>query len=94
MFNRQQIDHLLEEKKGELKKKFGSGFIAVFYISILLSICTFFIEYKYFLIVLFAPTIIVMLINPPFFVIIGVFRFIAGLYLLLLALATYFWLRA
>ena len=61
MFNKQQIDKLLE-----LKKKFGSGFIAVFYISILLSMCTFFIEYKYFLIVLFAPTIIVMLINPPF----------------------------
>ena len=93
MFNRQQIDHLLEEKKGELKKKFGSGFIAVFYISILLSICTFFIEYKYFLIVLFAPTIIVMLINPPFSEKKGVFRFIAGLYLLLLALATYFWLQ-
>lgn len=61
MFNTQQRDKLLE-----LKKKFGSGFIAVFYISILLSVCTFFIEYKYFLIVLFAPTIIVMLINPPF----------------------------
>ncbi len=40
-----------------------------------------------------APTIIVILINPPFFEKKGVFRFIAGLYLLLLALATYFWLQ-
>ncbi|MCY8558139.1 methyltransferase [Bacillus haynesii] len=93
MFHKKQIDKLLEENKGELNKKFGSGFIAVFYISILLSICTFFIEYKYFLIVLFAPTIIVMLINPPFSEKKGVFRFIAGLYLLLLALATYYWLQ-
>ncbi|MCY7850398.1 methyltransferase [Bacillus haynesii] len=93
MFHKKRIDKLLEENKGELNKKFGSGFIAVFYISILLSICTFFIEYKYFLIVLFAPTIIVMLINPPFSEKKGVFRFIAGLYLLLLALATYFWLQ-
>ncbi|MCI4128296.1 methyltransferase [Bacillus haynesii] len=93
MFHKKQIDKLLEENKGELNKKFGSGFIAVFYISILLSICTFFIEYKYFLIVLFAPSIIVMLINPPFSEKKGVFRFIAGLYLLLLALATYFWLQ-
>lgn len=31
MFNRQQIDHLLEEKKGELKKKFGSGFTSFLY---------------------------------------------------------------
>ncbi|MCY9336975.1 methyltransferase [Bacillus haynesii] len=93
MFHKKQIDKLLEENKGELNKKFGSGFIAVFYISILLSICTFFIEYKYFLIVLFAPTIIVMLTNPPFSEKKGVFRFIAGLYLLLLALATYFWLQ-
>lgn len=89
MFNKQQIDKL-----PELKKKFGSGFIAVFYISILLSVCTFFIEYKYFLIVLFAPTIIVILINPPFSEKKGVFRFIAGLYLLLLVLATYLWLQA
>ncbi|MCY7780916.1 methyltransferase [Bacillus haynesii] len=94
MFNKKQIDKLLEENKGEPNEKFGTGFIAVFYISILLSICTFFIEYKYFLIVLFAPTIIVMLINPPFSEKKGVFRFIAGLYLLLLALATYFWLQA
>ncbi|MCY9400799.1 methyltransferase [Bacillus haynesii] len=93
MFHKKQIDKLLEENKGELNKKFGSGFIAVFYNSILLSICTFFIEYKYFLIVLFAPTIIVMLINPPFSEKKGVFRFIAGLYLLLLALATYYWLQ-
>ncbi|OMI28806.1 methyltransferase [Bacillus haynesii] len=93
MFHKKQIDKLLGENKEELNKKFGSGFIAVFYISILLSICTFFIEYKYFLIVLFAPTIIVMLINPPFSGKKGVFRFIAGLYLLLLALATYFWLQ-
>ncbi|MFB6500076.1 methyltransferase [Bacillus haynesii] len=93
MFHKKQIDKLLEENKGELNKKFGSGYIAVFYISILLSICTFFIEYKYFLIVLFAPTIIVMLINSPFSEKKGVFRFIAGLYLLLLALATYFWLQ-
>ncbi|MDI5790636.1 hypothetical protein PO124_25955, partial [Bacillus licheniformis] len=48
-----------------------------------------FYRIQIFLIVLFAPTIIVMLINPPFPKK-GVFRFIAGLYLLLLALATYF----
>ncbi|MED1739894.1 methyltransferase [Bacillus swezeyi] len=91
--NKKQIDKPLEKNKEEPNERFGTAFIAVFFISIFLSICTFFIEYKYFLLVLFAPSMSVMFINPPFSEKKRFFRLIAGLYLLLLALATYFWLQ-
>lgn len=61
MFNTQQRDKLLELKKSL------EVVLSQFSISLFFFPCVrFFIEYKYFLIVLFAPTIIVMLINPPF----------------------------
>lgn len=65
-YNKKQIDKLPEKNKEEANERFGTAFISFFFICILFSICTFFIEYKYFLLVLFAPSIIVMFINPPF----------------------------
>ncbi|WP_309436706.1 methyltransferase, partial [Bacillus paralicheniformis] len=69
-FNKKQIDKLLddhtEEEQKETKSKVNTSFIIVFYFSILLSICTVFFDYRYFLIALFGPTILVTFISPPF----------------------------
>ncbi|MGE6630591.1 methyltransferase [Bacillus sp. NPDC077027] len=95
-FNKKQIDKLLdhnEEENENLKNKIDTSFMIVFYFSILLSICTFFFDYKYFLITLFGPTVLVTLINPPFQQQKGLYRLFAALYLVLLMAATYFWVQ-
>ncbi len=95
MFNKKQIDKLLddhtEEEQKETKSKVNTSFIIVFYFSILLSICTFFFDYRYFLITLFGPTILV--ISPPLQLKKGIYRIFSALYLILLFTVTFFWLN-
>ncbi|EWH21197.1 hypothetical protein [Bacillus haynesii] len=96
-FNKKQIDKLLddhtEEEQKETKSKVNTSFIIVFYFSILLSICTFFFDYRYFLIALFGPTILVTFISPPFQTKKGIFRIFSAIYLILLIAVTFFWLN-
>ncbi|MDA1477682.1 methyltransferase [Bacillus changyiensis] len=97
LYHQKQIDQLLEniEEEPERKsnEKIGISFIPVFYISLLLSVCMLFIEYKYFLLVLYAPTVILTLINPPLCEKKGVYRLFACVYLIILVVVTHFWLQ-
>ncbi|MED1740784.1 methyltransferase [Bacillus swezeyi] len=96
-FNKKQIDKLLddhtEEEQKETKSKVNTSFIIVFYFSILLSICTFFFDYRYFLIALFGPTILVTFISPPLQIKKGIYRIFSAIYLILLITVTFFWLK-
>lgn len=95
-FNKKQIDGLLDdytEEQKDTKSKVITSFIIVFYFSILLSICTFFFDYKYFLITLFGPTILVTFISPPFQIKKGIYRIFSALYLILLIIVTFFWIK-
>lgn len=95
--NKKKIDKLLddhlEENKGDSKNTINSSFIIVFYFSILLSICTFFFDYRFFLITLFGPTILVTFISPPLQFNKGFYRGCSALYLLLLIIVTFFWIK-
>ncbi|MDA7027297.1 methyltransferase [Bacillus sp. CLL-7-23] len=95
-YHQKQIDQLLEnieeEPEGKSNEKIGISFIPVFYISFLLSLFMLFIEYKYFLLVLYAPTVIFTLINPPLFEK-KVYRLFACVYLIILVVVTHFWLQ-
>lgn len=95
--NKKKIDQLLDEKidneQKETKNKVNTSFIIVFYFSILLSICTFFFDFRYFLITLFGPTILVTFVSPPLQNKKGFYRFFSSLYLLLLIAVTFFWVN-
>ncbi|OLP67037.1 hypothetical protein BACPU_03960 [Bacillus pumilus] len=95
--NKKKIDQLLDEKidneQKETKNKVNTSFIIVFYFSILLSICTFFFDFRYFLITLFGPTILVTFVSPPLQNKKGIYRFFSSLYLLLLIAVTFFWVN-
>lgn len=87
-----KIDKLLgEDMEGnDNAENHNSLYLYVFYASIVLTIFVAFIEIKLLLLTLFAPTIIVFIINPPMrskFL----FRLLSLIYLLFLISVTVLW---
>lgn len=91
LFKKLKVDQLLDETEEESTGNNSTAYIAIFFISIVAAVCMVFIRVEYFLLTLFAPAILIMVIRPPFQTKKGLFRVVSLLYLLFLLFITIIW---